>query len=251
MKKIPGLLLLVCFPCFLQAQEIPARMGDETMINDYTGILSAQQKDELEVFVHQARITHGIEGVFILTNDKVKNQASEFAGKVAASWKLSENSVLIFADIHHANYGFHAGKNVSSYFPSWVLEKIKNNHLKSNFRDKKYFEGIKESLSTVVGLKTGNISQDDLRKEEGGNGLLILFLSLPFFIIVFPILQYRAMKKDHFSTRPVDFVSSVLVMNYFGTRGKNSFDNFSKGQGAFTLRDTNRPIGGGGVSGSW
>jgi uncharacterized protein len=251
MRSILLLFFLIISGYHLIAQTIPSRTGSERMVHDYSEMLTEGQREELDVLANEIRMNQNIECYVILFSKKINKDAWQFAEKVGSEWKLPENRIVIVADLHYASYGFNIGNEVSSTYASWILEKIEHNYLRANFREKKYFEGIKEALNIFSEIKSGKLDPEDLKKENSSTGLLLLLVIIVFFIIIFPVLQYRAMKKSHFSTRPVDFVSSVLLMNNFGTRGKNVFDNFTKGKGVFETKEKGFPAGGAGVTGNW
>lgn len=231
------------------------RMPGDKMINDYAGVLNTEEERKLEIKTQQYKVDSSVKVVVVLSKGVIKRKANEYAARLAESWGLGQNTFLIVADIQHVSYGFFVGDNLKETYPKWVLEKIEHNHLRPNFRDGSYFEGLDQTTDIVIGLKSGKLDPVELKKDSSNSISIILILVVLFFFLIFPIWQFRAMKRSHFSSRPIDFVSSVLLMNTFGSRGKNVFDDFSKGKGIFAnsvKRQVKKSFaGGGGIAGSW
>lgn len=240
----------------LHAQVVPERMPGDKMINDFAGVISSGDEAKLESKVQQFKVDDSIKILVVLTKDLVKANATNVAASVSNTWGLGDNSILMLADVQQATYGVWVGNNLQEKYSKSVIQKIEHNYLKPNFRDKKYFAGLDEALNTIIGLKTGQVTREDLKKDASSGIIIILILAVLFFFLIFPVLQFISMRKSHFSSKRMDFVSSIILMNSYGTRGKNVFDDFSKGEGRFLrpsikdqLKDSLK--GGGGIAGSW
>lgn len=256
MAKIMCSFVLAFLITSLHAQVLPERMLGEKMINDFAGVIKNEDEAKLESKVQEFKENFSAKILVVLTKDLVKSNANKAASSVSNAWGLGDNSILILADVNQATYGVYVGDSLKEIYPDWVIQKMEHNYLKPNFRDKKYFAGLDEAINTLIGLKTGEVAPDDLRKDASNGMVLILIFAVLFFFLIFPILQFISMRKSHFSSKRMDFVSTIILMNSFGTRGKNVFDDFSKGEGRFSkppikdqLKDSFK--GGGGIAGSW
>lgn len=240
----------IIFSFASMAQEPLQRIPGDKRINDYAEVIKSEEEQQLENKISK---NTSVKFIVLLTEGVVKAEAQNFAASLAESWNLDNNTFLLIHDLKHITYGFYVGSEIRSAYPDWVIEKIEHNHVRPNFRDKNYLQGIQDASDLVFGLKSGAIDPQDLKKDSSNNISIILIAVVLFFFIVFPIWQFLAMKKSHFSTKPVDFFSSVLLMNTFGTRGKNVFDDFSKGKGIFASDQAPAKVngGGGGIKGSW
>src|SRR5436190_42620 len=165
----------------------------------------------------------------------MKKETPVFTAKLTNNWKLGHNSFIILADVKQATYGILAEKNLQNTFPDWVILMLEDNYLKPHFRGKKYYEGLDETTDMITGLIAGTKTTDDLKRDSSGGSLvIILIVAVIFFLLIFPILQFRAMRRSHFSRKPMDFVSTVLLMNNMNTAGSQIFDNFSQSKGKFS-----------------
>lgn len=254
------IFLTIFFLCIIfvgLAQQIPARMPGGRMINDFADVIGPEEEERLETRLQQYKIDSAVSIVIIIADDLVKSHAPEFAVSTAQKWGLEEKSILFVADIRHITYGFFVSSGLRKTYPDWVLEKIEYNHIRPNFREAKYSAGITEAVQIFTGLRSGSIDPIQLKKDSSNNISMVLILVVLFFFLIFPVWQFIAMRRAHFSSRPVDFFSSVLLMNTFGSRGKNVFDDFSKGKGIFASSPDQgtyvswNQTGGGGIRGSW
>lgn len=237
------LLLLIASPAFCTGEK-------DRMILDEANVLTEQERDDLENKLLKFKNDYQTEVFIVLKNEKVRQDGNEFAASIAKE-KVNTNTLVIFADTYYHIYGFYVPDQLKNKLPEWVIEKIEDNNLKVNFRDKQYYIGLNEAITNIIGVISGKVTEEDLQKGSSGY-IMLLILLVVFFIIIFPIIQFREMKKSHFSSKPVDLVSAVLLVNTFGTRGKNLFDNFSKGKGTFASKAPNALLsGGGGAAGCW
>ena len=245
--------ILLLFFAYAHSRHFPERIGDGEMINDYSYLLTSEEQEKLEIKVEQFRIFNGQKIIVALLSDMVTTNPRKYASLLADEWHTQTNTVIIVTDTKKFEYGIYCTRDLDEHYPEWILNKIEHNHLRVNFREKKYFKGLDEAINLIIGLKTGAIKKETLKEESGGGYFIIIFGAvLLFFLIVFPIYQFIQMRNSFFNTKPVDLVSSILLLNTFGFRGKNMFDDFSKGSGKFKKFDKDQlKGGGGGIAGSW
>ncbi|MBX9850681.1 MAG: TPM domain-containing protein [Cytophagaceae bacterium] len=245
--------ILFFFISTAHSQHFPERIGEGEMINDYAYLLSAEEEEKLEVKVEQFRISNGEKIIVALLSDVITINPRKYASSLAAEWHAETNTVIIVADVKKFEYAIYRTPDLNEYYPDWIIEKIEHNHIRVNFREKKYFKGLDESINIITGLRTGKIDKASLKQESGGYFIIVFGAVLLFFLVIFPFYQFYQMRNSFFNTKPVDLISSVLLLNKFGMRGKNMFDDFSRGSGKFTLKKFHKDQlkGGGGIGGSW
>lgn len=222
--------------------------GDSTLLFDYSNVLSREEQIALNQKLQEYSATMDGNMVVILT--KGNNRADSVA--LSASRTLSKsNLVIIAADVSKSSYGFFVSEGLKSTLPEWVIEKVENNHLKQSFKDKKYYEGLNKTTELLSGIVAGQIDKEELRIDKSHSTILLLIGAVIFFLLIFPVLQYFKMKRNNFTSKPMDVVSTVLLSNTYGTRGKNLFDDFSKGKGTFMENSPAPGVGGTGIEGMW
>lgn len=166
MKIALFIFLMFIIPFYSVSQDLPARIGEEKMVNDYARALSEESTDELEARLAKLKRNEGLEIIFVIVKNRIQTNAEKYSSDLAKTWNLSPNSLLIVSDIQRNSYGFYVGQNLTETFPKWVNEKIEINYLKPEFSENKYFEGIQSTIETLAGIKSGIISPNDLKKTR-------------------------------------------------------------------------------------
>jgi uncharacterized membrane protein YgcG len=248
------ILIIIFFtPNFVVANINGIRITPDHYVYDEASILNEKEKQELNKKLNSIR-SSGLKHIYIYLTNEIESQSEDSSlALFFHSLNQVENNILIHVNVREADYDILVTKGLKDRFPEWVVESIEDKSLKANFKSEKYFLGLSDAIENIVGVSNGSINLEDLKKDSSGYPIVVLFLVILFFILIFPILQFFAMKKAHFSTKSIDFVSKILLMNSFGTRGKNVFDSFSRGTGKFNSKDKDevKQKGGGGTEGLW
>jgi len=248
-KTLITLALLTGLSLPLLCLEVPALTG---RVNDYAGIMTADQKIELENLLRQTE-TGTSSQVAILTIPTLEDEVLEdFAIRVAETWKLGQkeydNGALLLVAMAERKIRIEVGYGLESILTdakcAYIIRKLMVDH----FRAGDAYAGIKAGLSGITGIinKEFDISPEELEKfkkeDEGSGGR-----HFPFGIIVFIIIVVLSSLKK--GTRGSGFGGSLPWIFFGGSGGFSSGGGggfsgggFSGGGGSF---------GGGGSSGGW
>lgn len=239
--KIKWILVLV-FLCFsmLFSLQVPPLKG---RINDYAGILTPAQENQLEELLAEAE-TKTTSQVVLLILDSLEGEVLEdFSIRVADSWKIGQkgldNGVILLIAMAEKKIRIEVGYGLEPVLTDLKSGYIIRNVIAEQFKKGQYFGGIAQGLKTITGIITRDyeIPPEELEKyrKEGkkGKGVFVPF----FFVFIFILLAniFRGGRQRG---------SSVFWGGGFGGRSGGGFGGggFSGGGGSF---------GGGGASGGW
>jgi len=248
-------ILIIFFftPTIVFANFDGLRITPDHFIYDKASILSDEENQELERKLNTIHLD-GANSIYVFIAKEIQSQSED--SSLALFFKSindAQKAVIIQINTREADYDLLVTKGLKEKFPDWAIEKIEDQNLKSNFKSGHYFLGLSEAIENIVGISNGSKNLDELKKDSDAYPIIFLFIVIIFFILIFPIVQFFEMKKSHFGSKSLDFVSKILLMNSFGTRGKNVFDSFSRGTGKFNSNHPgqNPQKGGGGSEGLW
>lgn len=252
MKNIFCLFLLLAL-LFPNRNSWGEQIADSSeYIYDKANVLSVEEKSMLQQKLEIYKQEYDIEFVLFLSKGEIKKEADNFAATIAKSRKTKANLIVLTADVSQHTYGFYRNNTLKDKLPEWVIEKIEVQNLKRNFRKKDYFKGLTESTHILTSVIVGDMDINELKKDPSNLWVFLLIGGTIFFLILLPIIQFVRMRNSHLATKPLDFVSGVLLANHFGTRGKNVFDDFANSKGQFSiLNELKEPARASGVTGSW
>jgi uncharacterized membrane protein YgcG len=239
------LIIILLHPFYTQGKGYESKY-----VYDYADVLSYSERAHLEDELSHFHKKNKYNVFIVLTRDSLI-KAIDSLPLLNLNAESEYEKVIIFADVNLQKFDLKGSEALMQKFSPSLIEKIKNENLRKNFQSKKYYRGLSDASKSVFGIITGKISEDSKGSDSSSAALLLLILIVVFFIIVFPLIQFISMKKSHFSSKKLDLVSTVLLTNTFGTRGKNMFDDFSSGRGSFASKNNKVNGGGAGVQGVW
>lgn len=169
------------------AFDIPSK--PQNFINDYASILSAKDKNSLEVIISnfEKQTSNEIAVVIIpsLDGDTVENVAQNIFTKWGIGKKDKNNGVLLLIAIAERRTRIHTGYGVEGDLTDLATSYIQSEIMAPAFRENNYYLGINNALGKIMGSLAGNniIPQGYSENKKSG-------MSFEFFIFAFIILQW-------------------------------------------------------------
>jgi len=248
-----GIWLLLWLPLLAGAQNIPARPDPPRLVNDFAGVLSAQQKATLEARLVAYDDSTSTQVVIVTVKTLHEQPIEEFSLKILRDWgignKKTNNGLLIVAAIEDRQVRIETGYGLEGAIPDITANQIITNDIAPAFRGGDYYTGLDNAVTSVIAAAAGEYKAPAGYHADGqGKGFPIGLVLL--LIIVLLIIARRGggggggfMSRRGFG--PVIFPGSF---GGFGGRGGGGwsggggggFGGFGGGSG-----------GGGGASGSW
>jgi len=247
------LLLAVLFLPTLLA-ETPADVKISGYVNDYAGVLSAQDISRLEESL-RAIDQSGRAQIAIVTVKNLGGQDIEGFALQVAEGHLGEtganNGLLILVSVEDHKYRFEVGRGIEPYLNDARVGRIGREELVPAFQEGRYGDGLYAAVADVQGYLEPGAAPAATDSSGSVTALLVFGLILFFFIVAIVGSRHaRALQratKGRKGKRSDDnyFMAAMIAAAMLrGGRGGGGFGGggFSGGGGSF---------GGGGASGGW
>ncbi|MBL4675644.1 MAG: TPM domain-containing protein, partial [Mucilaginibacter sp.] len=182
-----GLLLCVGLAF---AQDIPERSN--TLVTDYTGTLSDNDKQSLErklVTYNDSTSTQVAIVMMQSTGDYDINQyATELLRKWGIGSKGKNNGVLVLVALKDRKMAISTGYGAEGSLPDITTQEIIQNDMKPHFRQNDYYRGLDAATDDIFKAMRGEYKADKkARKGDGGGGSVgfIIIIVVVILIIIF------------------------------------------------------------------
>jgi len=185
-------LIVALFLLFIStsvfAQEYPAK--PTTLVNDYTGTLSAAQKQQLE-------------SKLVAFDDSTSNQVSiaviksvgeydinEYALGLGRSWGVGgakkNNGIIIVVALGDRKIAIQTGYGLEGALPDIITKRIIENEIKPYFKTGDYFGGLDAGTTAIIKYTKGEYKNDSPRvaKQGGGTGGVAIIIIIIVIIII-------------------------------------------------------------------
>ncbi len=262
MKKINFKILLITLSFLLIvpqlfSQEIPERPTPPRLVNDFTGVLSREQANQLEKKLVQFNNQTSNQITVVLVNSLNGIALSDFAYTIGEKWKVGQkefdNGIVILVKPkigREKGQAFIAtGYGLEGAIPDGTTKLIVENEMIPYFKNGDYYGGINRAISVIIPLAAGEFSSDEYAKtttQGSPIGRIVPFLVL---IIIF-VLMRGSRARSHSVGAGIPFWTALLLGSMMGGSSHGSWNNFSSGSGGFGGFGGGS-FGGGGAGGSW
>jgi uncharacterized protein len=252
--------LLVSVSFIASAQNIPPRPNPPRLVNDFAGVLSPAEVQQLEqqLVAYDDSTSNQIAIVTVKTLDDYPIE--EYALKILREWgvgnKKTNNGIVILAAIEDRKIRIEVGYGLEGAIPDITANHIIQNDIAPNFRSGDYYEGLSKAAASIIKAAAGEYkAPEGYRKKGGKSGIPI---GLIIFVIVMIIIfsgRNRGGGGGFMSRRGSGWLGPFILGNMIGRSsgggwggggggwsggGGGGFGGFGGGSG-----------GGGGASGSW
>lgn len=188
-----SLVLLLCLSSTTSFADIPAdnllkSLRPSADVNDYAGILSHDQRSQLEARCKELRSKSGAQLAVVTVTSLQGGQIDDFANKLFSQWGIGEkgknNGLLLIVAMEDRKARVEVGYGLEPILPDALAGRVLNQNLFPAFKQKQYFEGLQASvnrLCEIVEKGEPASAADHLEGETLGLGeqlLLTGFLSL-------------------------------------------------------------------------
>ncbi|MCU4156769.1 TPM domain-containing protein [Carboxylicivirga sp. A043] len=267
MKKTLLLLLTVLCAIVANAQDIPEKPNPPRLMNDFAGLISSQQEQQLEQALSQFARETSTQIAILTVKDFGGTSREDFAYKVGEKWGIGQqgknNGIVVVIKPRIGNSRGQAfiatGYGLEGAVPDAVANRIIDHEMIPSFKQGDYFSGIALATNRLMELTRGEYTADDYMNEtKGGGGFGIFGIIIFFAIVSFIMRGAGGHRRSNLGGSSLPF---WLLMSMMGSRSSGShggsFGNFSSGSGGFGGGGGGfggfggGSFGGGGAGGSW
>lgn len=246
MKRWLILILLQSYFILSLALSVPQLAG---RINDYAGILTSDQEQELELMIREMESKTSSQVVLLTITSLEDEVLEDYSLRVAETWQIGQkeydNGVLLLIALKEKKIRLEVGYGLESIITDAKSGYIIRNLIVPGFREGNYYGGISSGLTAITGLITAEfeISPEELarfqQQEKKSRGIQIP-VGFIFFLLMIIFGGLGRRKKG--GLLPLLFLGTALGRSSGRSSGFGGFGGFSGGGGSF---------GGGGASGGW
>jgi uncharacterized protein len=163
-------------------------------VNDYAGVLSAEQKAQLEgklqAFEKQTSNEISIVTIKSLDGDTIENFAAELFKDWSIGKKGKDNGVLILVAVDDRKMRIEVGYGLEGYLTdaqsSWII----NKQMRPAFKANNFFGGLNEAADKIIGATQGEGVPSDSKTTEPSDDSGFPFEAI-FYIGIF-MIQFLA-----------------------------------------------------------
>ncbi len=249
---------LICCPLWCFALDYPPPPTQR--VNDYAGILSPQEKEELESMLRRHEEETSNQVVVAIFPTLEQESLEDYVNRLFEKWKIGQkvnnNGVLLAVFLKERKIRIEVGYGLEGTLTDALTSRIIRNEMAPEFRSGRYGAGIRAAVQAIMKAIAGEY-KPVVSRDEPGNQLLtpqtIFIMTMVFFYIIYRI-RNQAMYLPYDNDDPRKRRRRNDDWFFFpggggGFGGGGGGGGFGGGGGGFG--GGGGSSGGGGASGSW
>ncbi|MDR3715976.1 MAG: TPM domain-containing protein [Puia sp.] len=196
MKKILSILLTIsCF--FTYGQQIPPKPNPPRLVNDFAGVMTADQVSALERKLVNYDDSTSVQ-VAVVTMATIGDDAIEdVALKIQRDWgvgnKKTNNGVVILVAVKERKVWIATGYGMEGVLPDVTVKSIIDNEITPNFRGSdqdNYYRGFDLGADAIIKAAAGEYKAPEgyRQRGKGGGGGNLIGLGIIVLIILFLVI---------------------------------------------------------------
>lgn len=258
-------LIALFFGQLTQAQnEFPTRPEPPRLVNDFAGVLSAEQRGLLEYKLVSFNEKTSTQIAIVTVKTLSGYDPAEFGQKLSEKWGIGQkgknNGILILVKPKVGNERGEVfvavGYGLEAVVPDAVARQaLVGAELIPAFKQNDYYKGLDRSTDVLISLTSGEFTADQYvkkvnKRKSGSGGFIIIMVVLAIIFLFSRRSNAYGISSGH------GFLGTLLLMDLLGGgRGGGSWNDFSGG-GNDSGGDSfggfgGGSFGGGGAGGSW
>jgi uncharacterized protein len=169
------------------AKQVPAKAT--TLVNDYVGVLSSEEKNALEQKLVAYFDSTSTQIAIVIENSLDGDDLFDYAQRLATAWGIGEkgknNGVLIYVAVQDRKARIHTGYGMEATVTDAMSTRIRTEQLNPNFKSGDFYEGLDEATTTIMRLASGEYVNDRPQVKGGKKFSWVTFIIFAIIIIIF------------------------------------------------------------------
>ncbi|MBP5692571.1 MAG: TPM domain-containing protein [Bacteroidales bacterium] len=232
-------------------KELPSRPNPPRLVNDFTGILTQEQVNNLTIRCNQfANKTSNQVAIVILPTLYGMNKA-DAAYKIGKSWGVGQdkydNGVVFLVKPkvgdQNGEVFIAPGRGLEPVLTDAFTKRIIELRVIPAFKENDYYNGINDALNIIFPVAAGEVSTDEFAAKDDDEGVNVFALLMMIFFIAMILISFSSgNKNNNFGSgnrRGEDFTTGYILGNILSSLARGGFG--SSGGSSW----------GGGSSGGW
>ena len=138
----------------------------EAYVNDFADILSAGQRDTMELRLEQINHDTGNQIAVAIVNEFEGDNILDFATRLGKQWGVGQkdknNGVMIVVkvktDDSNGQVAIAIGTGIEDIIPNATCQNIIDREMVPHFKENDYYGGINAAIDAIIPIVTGNLS---------------------------------------------------------------------------------------------
>lgn len=256
MKSFFRFVLLNLLSLGLHAQDVVtiASKKPTQLVNDYAGVLSADQRLQLEAKLKAYDDSTSTQIAVVTIQSLGEWPVEEAALKIFRSWGIgnvkTNNGILLLAAIEERKVRIEVGYGLEGAIPDITANQIIRNDILPAFKAGNYFQGFDAASTSIIKAAAGEYTApEDYRSKDGGGNVVGLIVLIIIVLVILSninrkggggFMSRRGYRGFGTPFMGAPFLGSGRGSGWSGGGGFGGFGGFGGGSS-----------GGGGASGSW
>lgn len=252
----------------LLSAQVPDRPKPQMLVNDFAGILSDTEKNQLEQQLVAYNDSTSTQITVVTMSDLQGYDIDDMAQRIGQAWgvgqKGTNNGLVVLIKPKTAqergDVSIQTGYGLEAYVTDAASRRIIEKEMIPRFRENNYYAGISAGVKVISDLLMGKYKAAEYAKgaQKKGSGFIFILIFLIFIVLA---LFGRNKGNNHTIGRRDSSLPFWLLLSMLGSGGGRSsggWGGFSGGSGGFGGGGGGGfggfgggSFGGGGASGSW
>ncbi len=190
LKKLLFTWLFLCSGVFLFAQQFPEK--STTLVTDYTGTLSADQKQNLENKLVAFNDSTSTQIAVVLLKSVGDYDIAEYATNLGRKWGIGQkgknNGILMLIAVGDRKVTIQTGYGSEGAVPDITTHEIIENDITPNFKEGNYYAGIDAATNSLIKYMKGEYKAPakatQLTNGGGGSAFIIIIIVIVVIILI-------------------------------------------------------------------
>lgn len=170
-------------------EDFPAKPNPPRLVNDFAGMLSADEANRLEAKLLQYEQSSSTQITVVTVKSIGLYEVAQYAIELGNRWgvgqKGKDNGVLILASKDDRKINISTGYGLEGALPDAVCGRIIRNEIVPNFKNGDFFAGFDKAADAIIAATKGEYTADAKPKKGGKPGVLVIVILI---IVVYIIL---------------------------------------------------------------
>ena len=180
------LLAVVSFRTYAQDDVIPPRPNPPRLVNDFVGILKADERARLEEKLRVYNDSTSTQIVIVIAKTTEPYPIGDYSFQIGRKWGVGQkgqNNGLVLVWVPSTRKVFIAtGYGLEGAIPDAIAKRIVSQIVVPRFKSEQWYAGLDEATDEIIRRASGEYKADPTDDGSGGDG--ILFFGIIFVVII-------------------------------------------------------------------
>ena len=230
-------------------------------VNDYAGVLTADERQRLEAQLTEREQATGAQMVIATFKSLEGESLEDYSIRLAQQWRVGQksldNGVILLVFLQDRKMRMEVGYGLEPVIPDAVAGRIIRDTMAPRFREQRYAQGLEEAVQAVFARVDTRGSPHARPEARARPSRFSPSLSMLFVlgVIVFLVLHEvrgpgRRASRNAYTAGRRGWYAPAVMFPWFGS-GRSGGGGWGGGGGGGGFSGGGGSFGGGGASGSW